>query len=123
MSDINEPDIPAGAAETRDLAADIKLTHIIYALMALGFITGGLGSLAAIIVNYVKLDDVKGTWLESHFRWQIRTFWWGMLWGLLCIPLMFIVVGLILIWVVVIWIIYRIATGWIRLNDSKPMDI
>ena len=110
------------AAEGRKLRKDIELTHIIYALMAAGFITGGLGTLAAIIINYIKLDDVKGTWLESHFRWQMRTFWWGLLWGFLSALLMFVVIGIFLIFVVAVWIIYRIAKGWIRLNDSKPMD-
>src|SRR5450759_2304415 len=104
---------PEAAPEGRNLKKDIDLTHIIYALMAAGFITGGLGTLAAIIINYIKLDDVKGTWLESHFRWQMRTFWWGLLWGFLSALLMF---------VDAVWIIYRIAKGWIRLNDSKPME-
>jgi uncharacterized membrane protein len=122
---MNEPiDVkPEAAAPGRDLAKDIDLTHIIYALMAAGFVTGGIGSLAALVVNYVKYDDIKGTWLESHFRWQIRTFWWSLLWGVLCVILMFIVIGFFLIWVNIIWIIYRIAKGWVRLNDSKPMDI
>jgi len=114
---------PEAATAGRDLAKDINLTHIIYALMAAGFVTGGIGSLAALIVNYVKYDDIKGTWLESHFRWQIRTFWWSLLWGVLCVILMFIVIGFFLIWIDIIWIIYRIAKGWVRLNDAKPMDI
>jgi uncharacterized membrane protein len=113
---------PETEAEGRNLKKDIQLTHIIYALMAAGFITGGLGTLAAIIINYIKLDDVKGTWLESHFRWQMRTFWWGLLWGFLSALLMLAVIGIFLIFVVAVWIIYRIAKGWIRLNDSKPME-
>ncbi len=108
--------------EGRNLKKDIDLTHIIYALMAAGFITGGLGTLAAIIINYIKLDDVKGTWLESHFRWQMRTFWWGLLWGFLSALLMLVVIGFFLLFVDAVWIIYRIAKGWIRLNDSKPME-
>ena len=119
MSDGSEAD---AAAEGRNLKKDIELTHIIYGLMAVGFITGGLGTLAAIIINYIKVDDVKGTWLESHFRWQMRTFWWGLLWAFLCALLMFVVIGIFLIFVVAVWVIYRIAKGWIRLNDSKPME-
>jgi uncharacterized membrane protein len=119
MSDGSEAE---AAAEGRNIKKDIELTHIIYALMAAGFITGGLGTLAAIIINYIKVDDVKGTWLESHFRWQMRTFWWGLLWGFLSALLMFVVIGIFLIFVVAVWIIYRIAKGWIRLNDSKPME-
>jgi uncharacterized membrane protein len=110
------------ADEGHNLKKDIELTHIIYALMAAGFVTGGLGLLAAIIINYIKLDDVKGTWLESHFRWQMRTFWWGLLWFFLSGLLILAVIGIFLIFVVAVWIIYRIAKGWIRLNDSKPMD-
>ena len=102
---------------------EIELTHIIYALMAISFVTGGLGSIAAIIVNYVKIDDVKGTWLESHFRWQMRTFWWGLLWGVLSLLLMLVVIGIFTMIALVIWIIYRIAKGWIRLNDNKPMEV
>jgi uncharacterized membrane protein len=113
---------PETVPEGRNLKKDIDLTHIIYALMAAGFITGGLGTLAAIIINYIKLDDVKGTWVESHFRWQMRTFWWGLLWGFLSALLMLAVIGFFLMFVVAVWIIYRIAKGWIRLNDSKPME-
>ena len=101
---------------------DIEITHVIYGLMAAGYVTGGLGTLAAIILNYIKRDEVKGTWLESHFSWQIRTFWWGMLWAVLSMLLMIVVVGFFTIFIVIIWHIYRIAKGWIRLNDGKPMD-
>ena len=102
---------------------DLEITHIIYGLMASGYVTGGLGSIAAIILNYIKLDDVKGTPLEGHFRWQMRTFWWGMLWAVLSLLLMFALIGFVTIFIVVIWHIYRIAKGWIRLNDGKTMDI
>ena len=101
---------------------DIEITHVIYGLMAAGYVTGGLGTLAAIILNYIKRDEVKGTWLESHFSWQIRTFWWGMLWAVLSMLLMIVVIGFFTIVIVIIWHIYRIAKGWIRLNDGKPMD-
>jgi uncharacterized membrane protein len=120
--DMNDGIDTNAADEGRDLKKDIELTHIIYALMAAGFVTGGLGSLAAIIMNYIKIDDVKGTWLESHFRWQMRTFWWGLLWGFLSALAIFVVIGIFLIFVVAVWIIYRIAKGWIRLNDSKAME-
>ena len=101
---------------------DIEITHVIYGLMAAGYVTGGLGTLAAIILNYIKRDEMKGTWLESHFSWQIRSFWWGMLWAVLSVLLMIVVIGFFTIVIVIIWHIYRIAKGWIRLNDGKPMD-
>ena len=91
--------------------------------MASGYVTGGLGSIAAIMLNYVKLDDVKGTPLEGHFRWQIRSFWWGTLWAVLSLLLMFALIGFVTIFIVVISHIYRIAKGWIRLNDGKTMGI
>ena len=96
------------------------LTMVVYLLQALGFF-GGITWIVAVIINYVKLDEVKGTWLESHFRWQIRTFWWGLLLGVIGTVLLLILVGY-LIWVAAaIWIIYRIVKGWLYLNDGKPL--
>ena len=74
-----------------------------------------------MIIDYVKRDEAKGTWLESHFRWQIRTFWCGLLWGALGAVLVFVVVGF-LVWVAAaIWVIYRIVKGWLDLNENKPV--
>ena len=120
----------------------VKLTHVINALHALSLHTGiitaatvvgafltGWPSLIAVIVNYVKRDDVRGTWLESHFRWQIRTFWFGLLWVGLCFlfVVMTLGLGLIVAWiplgVVGLWFIYRIARGWLRLGDRQPMYV
>ena|SRR2546422_1028622 len=96
------------------------LTMVVYLLQALGFFVG-ITWIVAVIINYVKLDEVKGTWLESHFRWQIRTFWWGLLLGVIGTVLLLILVGY-LIWVAAaIWIIYRIVKGWLYLNDGKPL--
>ena len=72
-------------------------------------------------LTYVRKEEVAGTWLESHFRWQIRTFWWGLLLGVIGTVLLLILVGY-LIWVAAaIWIIYRIVKGWLYLNDGKPL--
>ena len=100
---------------------DIEITHVIYGLMALSYLTGGLGALAAIILNYIKQDEIKGTPLESHFRWQMRTFWFGLLWTVLSLLLMFVAIGFVTMFAAVVWHIYRIAKGWMRLNDGKPM--
>jgi uncharacterized membrane protein len=121
-------------------ASLIRVTHIIYALHAVSLLTGiittatvvgafltGWPSIIAVILNYVKRSDVRGTWLESHFRWQIRTFWFGLLWVALCV--LFVAatlgIGLLIAWiplaVVGLWFIYRIVRGWLRLKDHQPM--
>ena len=118
----------------------VTWTHAIYALHTFSLLTGILGaatvvgafltgwpSIIAVILNYVKRGDVRGTWLESHFRWQIRTFWFGLLWISLCI--LFIVmtlgIGLLVAWLpmalVGVWFIYRIVRGWLALKDGRSM--
>jgi uncharacterized membrane protein len=117
-------------------------THLIYALHALSLLTGiltaatvvfafliGWPSIIAVILNYVKRPDVRGTWLESHFRWQIRTFWFGALWVGLCWAFILgtFFVGAIIAWLplslVGIWFIYRIARGWVALNNRQPIGV
>jgi len=100
---------------------DLKtLTMVVYLLQAVGFFVG-VTWIVAVIINYVKKEEVAGTWLESHFRWQIRTFWWGLLWGIAGLILFLVVIGY-LIWVAAgIWVIYRIVKGWLYLNDNKPL--
>jgi uncharacterized membrane protein len=96
------------------------LTTLIYALYAIGIVVG-ITVIVAIIINYVKKDDVAGTLYESHFRWQIRTFWFGMLWGLIGLALSFVLVGIPILIASGIWYIYRIVKGWLDLNSGKPM--
>ena len=88
--------------------------------LALSFVTG-VTAVAAVIINYIKKDEVVGTWLESHFRWQIRTFWFGLLWSVVGLILMVLVVGYFVILANMIWIIYRIAKGWMKLSENKPV--
>jgi uncharacterized membrane protein len=97
-----------------------KLTTIIYALYAASFLVG-ITAIAAIVMNYIKRDDVAGTFLGSHFRWQIRTFWFGLLWGVLGAITMQFIIGFLVLIANGVWIIYRIAKGWLRLNDNQPM--
>ncbi len=74
-----------------------------------------------IIINYVKDEDVKGSWLESHFQWQKNTFWYGLLWIVLGTLTTFLLIGYLVLAAVVIWLIYRIAKGWIYLVDGKEL--
>ena len=100
--------------------SDKSLTSLIYLFYALSLVLG-VTALVAIVMNYVKRDDVRGTWLESHFRWQIRTFWFSLLWGLLGAITFLLIVGWFILIADLLWFIYRIVKGWIRLNDGKPM--
>ena len=118
----------------------VAWTQVVYALHAFSLLTGIIGaatvvgafltgwpSIIAVILNYVKRSEARGTWLDTHFRWQIRTFWFGLLWVSLC--LFFVVVtlgiGLLIAWlplgIVGIWFIYRIVRGWLALRHRRPM--
>jgi len=96
------------------------LTTVVYALQAAGFLIG-ITWIVAVIVNYVKRDEVKGSWLESHFRWQIRTFWWGLVWGAIGVVTFLLIVGWFILMADAIWIVYRIVKEWLYLNDNKPL--
>jgi len=96
------------------------IATIVYALQAVSFLLG-ITFIVAVIVNYVKKDDVAGTWLESHFRWQIRTFWFALLWFIIGLISAVFVVGYFVLIANAIWVIYRIVKGWLRLNDGKEM--
>jgi uncharacterized membrane protein len=82
---------------------------------------GGITALVAIIINYIKRDEVRGTYLESHFDWQIRTFWWGLVGVVLSFLLMAILVGFVTIVIVGVWIVYRLVKGLLALNDGKAI--
>lgn len=108
-------------ANTENEKSARTLTTVIYALYAASFLVGGITAIVGIVINYVKRDDVAGTFLESHFRWQIRTFWFGLLWSVVGVILMFILVGWLVLVANAVWVIYRIVKGFLRLNDNKPM--
>lgn len=96
------------------------LTMAIYALYAVSLFVG-ITALVAIVLNYIKKDEVAGTLYESHFRWQIRTFWFGLLWGVIGGLTFVLVIGMFILLADLIWLIYRIARGWLNLNEIKPM--
>ena len=116
----------------------INITHLIYGLHAIAVLVGvtssatiaggfvfGLPSLLAVFLNYWMRSEVRGTWLESHFRWQIRTFWFTALWlvvyGLLIITIIGIPIAWILIALLGLWVGYRVIRGWVALADARPV--
>jgi uncharacterized membrane protein len=118
----------------------VQLTHLIYGLHAVAVLVGvtsaatvaggfvfGLPSLIAVVLNYLKRSDVNGTWLESHFRWQIRTFWFTALWllvyGLLVITIIGIPIAFLLIALLGLWVIYRVVRGWAALAGVRPVAV
>ena len=118
----------------------VRLTHIIYLLHGFSVLMGILGpaliittfltgwpSIIAVIINYIKRSDVRGTYLDSHFGWQIRTFWYTLLWLVIAAILFATVIGIVLAYVIAVaaglWVVYRIMRGWIALNEARPMPI
>ncbi|MGH8138524.1 MAG: DUF4870 family protein [Steroidobacteraceae bacterium] len=120
----------------------VSYTHVIYALHTLSVLIGlttiwsivgsfilGLPSIVAVIMNYARQSDARGTFLESHFRWQIRTFWFAVLWAIVVwsvsLPLMLILVGFMTFYVgyviLGLWVVYRIVRGWLALRDNRPV--
>ncbi len=122
----------------------LRYTHVIYGLHALSVLIGVTGSVTivgsfvfgvpssiAVILNYVRRRDVRGTWLESHFSWQIRSFWFALLWSavilIISAPLMLILVGFATAWIgllaVGVWVLYRVARGWLALREREPLPL
>lgn len=123
-------------------ASMLRITHIVYALHAVGLALGAFGastvlgsflfgwpSIIAVVLNYWYRSQVRGTWLESHFSWQIRTFWFALAWalavaavsGLLLVVLVGVATWVVGIALLGLWAIYRVARGWLRLKDGQPM--
>lgn len=94
---------------------------ITYILYLVGFVVGITG-LIAIIMNYVKRNEMRGTWLESHVDWQIKTFWFSLIGYIVGFLLTAILIGYVIILVVFIWHVYRLIKGLIALNDNKPIQ-
>jgi uncharacterized membrane protein len=97
-----------------------KYTFSVYILQALSLVLV-ITSVIGLVINYLKEDEVRGSWLESHFRWQKSTFWYGLLWTVLGFISLPILVGYLVLPAVTLWLIYRIARGWIYLVDGKEM--
>jgi uncharacterized membrane protein len=114
-----QPDPVVQMTEEQLRSAKTLLT-VIYALYGALFFLG-VTAIVAIVMNYVKRDEVVGTWLASHHRWQIRTFWFGLLWAVLGVLTYVIAIGWVILFVDSVWFIYRLVKGWLRLNDNKAM--
>ena len=128
---------------TRVLPRDPSLvtwTHVIYALHAtsiivgvigsatiVGAFVGGLPSILGVILNYIKRGEVRGSYLESHFDWQIRTFWVALLLAIIAIVLIATIIGVLIglpmLIVTGFWIVYRVARGWLALNKGEPVGV
>ena len=116
----------------------VTYTHVIYALHTLavvigittfhtivGSFVGGLPSIVAVIMNYARRSATRGTYLESHYEYLARTFWWGLLWLVIFTVIFTItVIGLFILFIpwfiLTVWYLYRVIRGWLRLNDGKP---
>jgi len=118
----------------------IAWTHVMYALHAVSVFAGlatpmfvvtafvtGWPSIIAVLINYVKRRQAAGTPLESHLRWQLRSFWWALLWSAIAILLWLTILGIVfavpLLLLVGAWVVYRVARGWLALLGGKPMPV
>ena len=133
-------DIEIITSQTKPTEGMVTLTHVIYALHAFSALMGILGpafivtafltgwpSIIAVIINYARRSDVRGTYLDSHFGWQIRTFWYALLLVIIVALLIFTVLGIPFAWILAViaglWVIYRITRGWVALINSEPMPV
>jgi len=95
------------------------LAGIIYLLQALAFFLGGVTFIVAVVLNYLNMHHVRGTWLESHFKWQMETFWVGLALVLIGSSTLPFFIGFVVLFGATIWVVHRIVYGWIALNKSK----
>jgi uncharacterized membrane protein len=137
---VSTPTPPVSAEAPHVDESLVSYTHVIYALHALavligittfhtivGSFIGGLPSIIAVIMNYARRSATRGTFLESHFRWQIRTFWYAVLWAVVCALVMLTLIGIPIaiagLLALSIWIAYRVIRGWLALRDHRPMYV
>jgi uncharacterized membrane protein len=126
--------------DSSDLDGQRAWCHVMYGLHALSALSGiltsatiigafvfGWPSIIAVIINYVTRDRVRGTWLDSHWRWQLRTFWYAALWLLIAGILTITLIGIPFAWMVIVatgfWVAYRVVRGWIALSGRERMSL
>jgi len=98
-----------------------RLTMIVYGLQAASLVTGSLTLFAGVIINYVRREDVQNHWIESHFQWQIRTFWFTLLWTIIGVVTTLFLIGWAILLAASIWLIYRVVKGWVYLGERRPL--
>ncbi|MEP7157218.1 MAG: hypothetical protein ABI905_15665 [Betaproteobacteria bacterium] len=124
--------IDVAPAGERDVSGSMTVTHVLYALHALAPFTLWTLAIVAMIIGAIKRDDVRGTWLDTHYSWLSRTFWWGILAAIIAWLIFWVLgvltlgIGMLILWVlpvgVLVWYLYRVIKGWLRLNDLKPVE-
>ncbi len=120
MNDITTQPQSGGDARLDGLRTLTMVTYVLYAVSALV----GITAIVAIIINYIKREETRGTIYESHFTWQIRTFWWGLLWSLIGVATIWVLgLGFLVLVANSIWLIYRVVRGFLNWNDGKAMPV
>ncbi len=136
---MSEPEVNP-LQDGNDLDGPRAWCHVMYGLhalsVALGVLTSativwtfvsGWPSIIAVIINYVTRDRVRGTWLESHWRWQLRTFWFALLWFVVAALLFVTIIGILLGWGILVcaglWVLYRVVRGWLAVPDRRAMPV
>lgn len=134
------PDSPANHLAGQPTGNQVTLTHLIYALHAFAVFSAVVGSativfsfvaslpsIAAVVLNYWNQSAVRGTWLESHFRWQIRTFWFAVLWIVVAVLMAITLIGIPfaigLVLLVGLWVLYRVVRGWWALGQARALPM
>jgi uncharacterized membrane protein len=116
MNDISNNEKDAGKLESLK-----KMTTMVYLCQVLAFALAGLPLLVGVTINFIKRNEVRGTWLESHFNWQIKTVWITLA-GFALAGLTFgIGIGFFILLPTIVLLVYRIAIGWSALNADKPV--
>lgn len=114
-------EVPGGGAMTAQAEDSLrKLVGLVYGLQAASLLVG-VTLFAGVIINYLRRRQAQGTWLESHFTWQIRTFWWSMLWCVLGVATAVVIVGIFILLASAVWFVYRLVRGWTELNEGRAM--
>lgn len=137
---MTDTETPLSPPPGRPADSVISVAHAVYALHTASILIGvssaafivtafvfGIPSIVAVILNYMYRGEARGTFLESHFRWQIRSFWFALLWIVIAFAVGITIIGLPLAWAIAVgtglWLVYRIARGWLLLKERKPAPL